>query len=384
MRLARVVAVLEPGGAQLAIARISAELCHRGIETRVLAGSASQRGIELFTSRGIEVESWSEQGPLASARASAKLQYACSEGFAAWLRPRVADAGVVHAHMFGGWWAAAAAVPDGVPLAASEHNAVRWPDAPRFGEMRVALGRVDRFFAHGPATRKMILELGYPRDRLRRGVSPVEPGVPRPRTGLPSHRIVFAGRLHEEKGPDLLLDAVARMREPRATLMLGDGPGLAPLRRKAKMLGLERLVRFCGWRSAVGPWLAGASVCAVPSRHDAWSQTAVLAMRLGVHVVGTAVEGLRATLGTRRGVLVAPRDPDALAAAIEDVLSGRRRPDLGRARRYAEAFTPARVTSAYAREYAALIADGRPGEAHQPARDRLTAPALSAPLAAAG
>jgi glycosyltransferase involved in cell wall biosynthesis len=230
----------------------------------------------------------------------------------------------------------------------------------------------------------MVLELGYPRDRLRRGASPIEPGVPRPRAGLPSPRIVFAGRLHEEKGPDLLLDAVARMREPRATLMLGDGPALAPLRRKAKVLGLERIVRFCGWRSAVGAWLAGASVCAVPSRYDAWSQTAVLAMRLGVPVVGTAVEGLRATLGSRRGVLVPSEAPDALAAAIEDVLSGRRRPDLGRARRYAEAFTPARVTSAYAHEYATLVADGVRDEADQPARDRFTAPDPSAPLAVTG
>jgi hypothetical protein len=69
MRLARVVAVLEPGGAQLAIARVSAELRHRGIQTRVLAGSVTRRGIELFTSRGIEIESWSEQGPLATADA---------------------------------------------------------------------------------------------------------------------------------------------------------------------------------------------------------------------------------------------------------------------------------------------------------------------------
>jgi hypothetical protein len=185
MRLARVVAVLEPGGAQLAIARVSAELHHRGIQTRVLAGCATGRGIELFTSRGIEVESWSEQGPLASARASAKLQYACSEGFAAWLRPRVANAGVVHAHMFGGWWAAAAAVPDGVPLAASEHNAVRWPDAPRFGEMRAALGRVDRFFAHGPATRQMVLELGYPRIGCAAAPPRSSPAFPARAPGFP-------------------------------------------------------------------------------------------------------------------------------------------------------------------------------------------------------
>jgi glycosyltransferase involved in cell wall biosynthesis len=382
--MVRVVAVLEPGGAQLAIVRISAELRRRGLETRVLAGSATGPGIELFASRAIDVESWSEQGPRPLADAIVELQYACSDAFAARLGPRLADADVVHAHMFGGWWAAAAAVPGGVPLAASEHNLVRWPGALRNGEMQTALGRVDRFFAHGPATLEMVLELGYPRDRLRRGVSPVEPGIPRPRAGLPSPRIVFAGRLPDEKGPDLLRDAVARMREPRQTLILGDGPALAALRRNVEELRLERVVRFCGWRPAVGSWLAGASVCVVPSRYDAWSQTAVLAMRLGVPVVGTAVEGLPATLGSRRGVLVPPEDPDALAAAIEGVLSGRRRPDPGRARRYAETFTPARVTSAYAREYAAIVADSTPGQGRRPARDRPIAPAPAARLAAAG
>lgn len=59
------------------------------------------------------------------------LQYDCSEGFARWLAPRLTDGDPVHAHMFGGWWAAARAAPAGVPLVASEHNAVRWPGPPR-------------------------------------------------------------------------------------------------------------------------------------------------------------------------------------------------------------------------------------------------------------
>jgi len=353
MRVLRVITILEPGGAQLAVARLDSDLRRRGIATRVLAGSATPEGLDLLRSVGIDVEHWIEQPPLHSARASPELQYACSKEFAAWLRPRLLDADLVHAHMFGGWWAAAMAMPARVPLVASEHNAVRWPGAPRHGEMRAALARIDRFFAHGPATRRMVRELGYPRERLRRGISPIEAGRPRPLAGLPSPRIVFAGRLHEEKGADLLIEAVGRMRKPPATLLLGDGPAMGELRRQAARLGLEG-VRFCGWRPGVGRWLAGAAACVVPSRHEAWSQTAVLAMRLGVPVIGTAVEGLPRTLSRRRGVLVPPEDPEALAGAIEDVLGGRVRPDLRGARRYAASFTPARVATVYADEYRAL------------------------------
>jgi len=44
-----------------------------------------------------------------------------------------------------------------------------------------------------------------------------------------------------------------------------------------------------------GRYIAGASVHAVPSRQESWSQSAVLALGLGVPVVGTAVDGLATT-----------------------------------------------------------------------------------------
>jgi glycosyltransferase involved in cell wall biosynthesis len=97
---------------------------------------------------------------------------------------------------------------------------------------------------------------------------------------------------------------------------------------------------------------AAGSVCVVPSRFDAWSQTAALAMSLGVPVVGTAVEGLPGVLGAGRGVLVAPEDPAALADAIEGVLSGR----LRAARLYARRFTPHVVAAQYAAAYSNLCA----------------------------
>jgi glycosyltransferase involved in cell wall biosynthesis len=222
--------------------------------------------------------------------------------------------------------------------------------------MRNALRRVDLFFAHGPEARRLVLELGLPVDRLRNGVAPIAGLEARPRAGLPAPRIVFAGRLHPEKGPDLLIRALAAMERPPPTLMLGSGDMEDELRRAVGNAGLGRVVRFMGWRPDPAPFIAGASAVAVPSRHEAWSQVAVTAMGLGVPVVGFAVEGLPITLGSGRGMLVPPADPAALAEALEDVVAGRRSVDRGDARAYAFRFSPSRVASVYGSAYRALAA----------------------------
>src|SRR5918996_350087 len=56
MRVARVIAVLEPGGAQLGALRLSLALRAHGIESRWLAGHATREGIALFRTAGVNVE----------------------------------------------------------------------------------------------------------------------------------------------------------------------------------------------------------------------------------------------------------------------------------------------------------------------------------------
>jgi glycosyltransferase involved in cell wall biosynthesis len=347
MRVARVIAVLEPGGAQLGALRLSLALRAHGIESRWLAGHATREGLALFRARGVDVEVLGG-GPA--------LQYARRRAFAERLADALRDEDVVHAHMFGAWWAAARAVPDDTPLAASEHNALQWPGRAPARALREALARVDVFFAHGPAARNEILAAGLPPGRLRQGMSPIAGTDAPPGRRLRSPRIVFAGRLHREKGPDLLLDALARLVQPAPAFLLGAGAMEPELRRRAARLGIAERVHFEGWRDDPASWIAGASVCVVPSRFDAWSQTAALAMSLGVPVVGTAVEGLPGVLGDGRGVLVAPEDPAALADAIAGVLSGRLRTDLRAAQQYARSFRPQVVAARYAAAYRELCA----------------------------
>jgi glycosyltransferase involved in cell wall biosynthesis len=345
--IARVIARLEPGGAQLGALRLSLALRALGIDSRIYAGEATLHGVRLYRAAGLQLEVWGRE---------AGLQYACSEAFAHWLRPRLAGADLVHGHMFGGWWAASRAIAPGVPLVASEHNAIRWPGAPRSGEMRAALQALDAFFAHGPATRAEALALGLPAARVIEGRSAIEPAAQGALPGLPTPRLVYAGRLHPEKGPDVLVDALGLLSNPPPTIILGTGPQASVLHVRVAALGLDRIVSFAGWRTPVGPWLRGATACVIPSRWESWSQTAVTAMANGVPVIGTAVEGLPKTLGDGRGALVAPEDPAALAAAIERVLAGELAVDVKGARRYAERFTPNRVAAYYADAYSRLLA----------------------------
>ena len=340
------MAKLEPGGAQLSMLRVMAELRGRGIASRLLCGSASPEGIELARLHGAEPEIWGDGG---------NLQWTPEPRFAAWLVPRLAAADLVHAHMFGGWWAAALAAPADTPLVASEHNQYLWPDRPYAAEMVEALDRVDVFFAHGPSARGTVLAHGLAPERVRAGLSPVAGTKDRPRPGLPSPRIVFAGRLDADKGPDILIAALRLLGDPPPTLMLGEGHLRPILEDQVREFGLQARVAFLGWVPDPGSYIAGATVLAIPSREEAFSQTAIIGLAHGVPVIGTDVDGFPETLGDGRGVLVPPEDPQALAAALDVVLNGelpRPRP----LRDFTGQYEPARVADVYERAYRRLLA----------------------------
>jgi len=342
----RVMAKLEPGGAQLSMLRVMAELRGRGIASRLLCGCASADGIELARGHGVEPEVWAGAG---------NLQWTPEPAFAAWLAPRLQASDLVHAHMFGGWWAAALAAPAATPLVASEHNQYLWPDRPYSDEMRVGLDRVDAFFAHGPGARETVLAHGLPLDRLRDGISPVVGTKDRQRSGLPSPRIVFAGRLHADKGPDILLAALGHLRAPPVTLVLGEGHLRPILEEQARALGPGTRVRFLGWVPDPGAYIAGATVLAIPSRDESFSQTAIIGLAHGVPVIGTDVDGFPVTLGHDRGIIVPPNDPRALAAALGAVLDDQA-PRPRPLREFTEQYEPARVADVYEHTYRQLLA----------------------------
>ncbi len=351
MEVLRVIGVLEPGGAQLSCLRLAEAQKNLGVATRLVAGDATPQGIALAQQYGFDVEAFA----IRDRTDASPCQWIPHGGFAQWLASRVGGADLIHGHMFGAWWAATVAAPRGVPVVASEHNSLTWPLGDHRRAAAAAGDRVGTFFAHGPEAWSFFAGLGVQPERLLEGRSAIVSGCT-PRPGLASPRITFTGRLREDKGPDLLVRAIALLHEPPTPYLLGDGPMRREVHELVTRLGLAG-VRLIGWSQHPGRYVAGSTVHVVPSREEAWSQSAVTAMAHGVPVVATNVDGLPATLAHSRGLLVDPT-PEALARGIQSVLDGTAELDQEAARAYARRFSPADIAADYLATYRRLLDSG--------------------------
>jgi glycosyltransferase involved in cell wall biosynthesis len=136
--------------------------------------------------------------------------------------------------------------------------------------------------------------------------------------------VVAVGRLHPQKGYDVLLDAVARwVADPRLrpaplVAIAGDGPLHDELTARIRA---ERLpVTLLGRRSDVADLLGAADVCVLPSVWEARSLTAQEALRAGTPLVATGVGGIPELVGDA-AELVPAGDAAALAEAVALVLT---------------------------------------------------------------
>jgi glycosyltransferase involved in cell wall biosynthesis len=144
--------------------------------------------------------------------------------------------------------------------------------------------------------------------------------APVPRSALatpPDVPLALAlGRLHVNKGFDVLLAALARA--PRLHLWLaGEGDLRATLERQAAALGVAERVRFLGWREDIPALLAAADFLVCPSRHEPLGNVVIEAWAAGLPVIATTSEGPRALIAEgESGLLVPVDDAHALARAM--------------------------------------------------------------------
>lgn len=124
------------------------------------------------------------------------------------------------------------------------------------------------------------------------------------------------GRLHPNKGFDLLLNAVANA--PGVWLWLaGEGKLRGALEDQAQRLGIAERVRFLGWREDIAALLATADLLVCPSRHEPLGNVVLEAWAAGRPVLATASQGPRALIRDgENGMLTPIDDIDALAAAL--------------------------------------------------------------------
>ncbi|MFQ5953888.1 MAG: glycosyltransferase [Kiloniellales bacterium] len=178
------------------------------------------------------------------------------------------------------------------------------------------------------------------------------PPVPRADLDTPAEAplLLALGRLHVNKGFDVLIDALALL--PRAFLWLaGEGPLRAELEAQAQHLGIAGRVRFLGWRTDVGALMAAADIVVCPSRAEPFGNVVIEAWAHRRPVVAAQSAGPAALITPdASGLLVPIDDPPALAAAlgrlIEDRTLGARLAEGGHAAYLAE-FTEQAVVGGY-------------------------------------
>jgi glycosyltransferase involved in cell wall biosynthesis len=132
-------------------------------------------------------------------------------------------------------------------------------------------------------------------------------------------RLLAMGRLHANKGFDVLLRALALL--PRGHVYLaGAGPEEDALRNLAAELGITARVSFLGWRRDIGALLAATDIFICSSRQEPLGNIVLEAWSATKPVVAAAARGPRELITNGKdGVLVPREDAAALAAAIAEL-----------------------------------------------------------------
>ncbi|AFY69022.1 glycosyl transferase group 1 [Thalassoporum mexicanum PCC 7367] len=137
--------------------------------------------------------------------------------------------------------------------------------------------------------------------------------------------LIFLGRLVSDKGVDILLQALALLKErgtaPQLTIV-GDGEELANLQRLTQDLQLGEQVDFVGQKSRdqLAQLLNAHQIMVIPSRwEEPFGVVALEGIACGCVVVGSAGGGLKDAIGSC-GLTFANGDTKALAEILYDLL----------------------------------------------------------------
>jgi glycosyltransferase involved in cell wall biosynthesis len=277
---------------------------------------------------------------------------------------------VFHAHMSSPVackWGLAAAVAARVPavLGTVQVGGYEPPDHSAYLQLRSLARGVDRYLAVSREIAGELVErLGWPEAKIEVVYNAVDlarvdveapPGLREELGGGRQGPLVLTpARLDAQKGHRTLFEAIPQV--PDATFVLaGEGPEREALEALAAQLGISGRVRFLGRREDVPELLAACDVFALPSLYEGSSLAVLEAMAARIPIVSSAIGGTEELIEDgRSGLLVAPGDSEALAAALRRVLGdpGLRKSLAAHARERVEAgltreATASKVTGVY-------------------------------------
>lgn len=244
--------------------------------------------------------------------------------------------GVVHGHLFGSnLWGTVLGRLCRVPaVIAHEHM---W--AYTGGRLRPLLDRhviarfSDAFIAVSEQGRRQMIEVEHiPSSDIVLIPNGIEQPVPgdgdrvRTELGIPlgAPLVGSIGHLRSEKAFEVLIAAAAELPDDVHVLVAGEGPEREKLESLRAELGLDGRVHLPGARSDIGDLLAAFDVAVCCSDFEGGPLSVMEYMGAELPIVATDVGGLPELIADEgTGLLVPPRDPKALAAAVQRLLDDR-------------------------------------------------------------
>jgi glycogen synthase len=227
-------------------------------------------------------------------------------------------------------------IPADLPIGITVHHLSAGTASERWGRLagaligaqeRRVLRRARVFSATSGATSRLLREVVGP-DVI---IENVPAGVPDELFELQRREgdyLLYFGRIDWfQKGLDTLLEAFRQLTRTRPSLQLkvaGRGKDMDRLRTAVQDFGLDRNVQLLGavTDDERNELFRGALALLMPSRFEGFGMVAAEGMAAGVPVVAAASGSLPEVIGGEGGgVLVPPREPAALAAAVEALLS---------------------------------------------------------------
>jgi glycosyltransferase involved in cell wall biosynthesis len=303
-----------------------------------------------------------------------------------WTLARMGIPSVAGMHNYRAWCAAAVAYRAGAPcrlclesgsvLPAIRHGCYKQS---RLATAPVAAGialhrrlrtwgtRPGMLIANSEFLRRSLIEAGIASERIATSPNFVrDPGVPPP-TDAREPRVVFVGRLDQEKGAADLIRAWALLPRGAPQLdIIGDGPQRGAVEELARTLGQSERLRFLGQipPQAVSEHLRRARLLVLPSRcHETFGRGIVEAYAHAVPALAADIGALPELIERgETGELFAPGNIEQLAARVlalfADPAKLARMGQAGRSR-YVREYTPQsvlhRLNAIYTRAVQAVV-----------------------------